>query len=112
MTARSRKRPVLPTRPEPPSVSEALADVSGASAGDPVFSSPAEGGAEFRAPGRTEELMPDLETQYQQSRSYVELNRRLQEERNVLAARCEALRKAGEELDLSISEIKDKAFQN
>lgn len=56
--------------------------------------------------------MPDVDSQYQQSREYVDLNRRLQKERGELSTQCEQLKKAGKQLDLSISEIKDTNFQN
>lgn len=38
----SKAKRVLPTRPEPPSVEQILADVGGAHPGDPVFVLPAE----------------------------------------------------------------------
>ncbi|GCC31164.1 hypothetical protein chiPu_0009621 [Chiloscyllium punctatum] len=68
--------------------------------------------AEFLIPVRAEVSLPDVETQYQQSKAYVELNKRLEVELKELALRSEELKKAGEQLDLSISEIKDKHFQN
>uniref|UniRef100_UPI00398E376E UPF0449 protein C19orf25 homolog n=1 Tax=Pristiophorus japonicus TaxID=55135 RepID=UPI00398E376E len=112
MTSKNKKRVILPTRPQPPTIEQILEDVRSARLSDPVFVSLAEGSEEFLAPVRAEMSMPDVESQYQQSRAYVELNRRLQEELSELAARCEELKKAGEQLDLSISEIKDKNFQN
>ncbi|XP_041059848.1 UPF0449 protein C19orf25 homolog [Cetorhinus maximus] len=112
MTSKSKKRVILPTRPEPPTIEQILEDVRSARQSDPVFASLAEGCEEFLAPVRAEVLMPDVETQYQQSKAYVELNKRLQEELSELASQSEELKKAGEQLDRSISEIKDKNFQN
>ncbi|XP_067824824.1 UPF0449 protein C19orf25 homolog isoform X2 [Heptranchias perlo] len=109
MTSKNKKRVTLPTRPEPPTIEQILEDVRRARLSDPVFASLAE---EFLAPVRAELLMPDVEIQYQQSRAYVELNRGLEEKLCELASQCEDLKKAGERLDLSISEIKDKTFQN
>ncbi|XP_051893891.1 UPF0449 protein C19orf25 homolog [Pristis pectinata] len=112
MTSKNKKRVILPTRPEPPTIEQILEDVRSARLSDPVFTSFIEGSEEIVSPVRVEVSMPDVESQYQQSREYVELNRRLQKELSELAARCDQLKKAGEQLDLSISEIKDKNFQN
>ncbi|XP_069784207.1 UPF0449 protein C19orf25 homolog isoform X2 [Narcine bancroftii] len=110
MTSKSKKRVLLPTRPEPPTIEQILEDVRNARLSDPVFTSFNEGNEEFVSSVRIE--APDVESQYQQSREYVELNRHLQKELGELASRCEQLKKAGEQLDLSISEIKVKNFQN
>ncbi|XP_059847195.1 UPF0449 protein C19orf25 homolog [Hypanus sabinus] len=112
MTSTNKKRVILPTRPEPPTIEQILEDVKGARLDDPVFTLFTEGSEEIVSPVQAEVLMPDVESQYQQSREYVELNRRLQTELGELAARCEQLKKAGDQLDISISEIKDKNFQN
>ncbi|GCB66285.1 hypothetical protein scyTo_0007849 [Scyliorhinus torazame] len=71
-----------------------------------------EGCEELLTPARAAVSMPDVETQYQQSKAYVELNQHLQEELSELASQSEELKKAEELLDLSISEIKEKNFQN
>ncbi|XP_072450339.1 UPF0449 protein C19orf25 homolog [Chiloscyllium punctatum] len=112
MSAKSKKRVILPTRPEPPTIEQILEDVRSARPSDPVFALLAEGSEEFLIPVRAEVSLPDVETQYQQSKAYVELNKRLEVELKELALRSEELKKAGEQLDLSISEIKDKHFQN
>lgn len=112
MTSKNKKRVILPTRPEPPTVEQILEDVRSACLSDPVFTSFVEGSEEFVSPLRGEVSMPDVDSQYQQSREYVDLNRRLQKERGELSIQCEQLKKAGKQLDLSISEIKDTNFQN
>ncbi|XP_062888315.1 UPF0449 protein C19orf25 homolog [Mobula hypostoma] len=112
MTSTNKKRVILPTRPEPPTVEQILEDVRSARLDDPVFTLFVEGSEEIVSPGQAEVSMPDVDSQYQQSREYVELNRHLQKELSELAAQCEQLKKAGDQLDISISEIKDKNFQN
>ncbi|XP_072924430.1 UPF0449 protein C19orf25 homolog [Hemitrygon akajei] len=112
MTSTNKKRVILPTRPEPPTVEQILEDVRSARLDDPVFTLFIEGNEEIVSPVQAEVLMPDVESQYQQSREYVELNKRLKTELSELAVRCEQLKKAGDQLDISISEIKDKNFQN
>ncbi|XP_038633305.1 UPF0449 protein C19orf25 homolog [Scyliorhinus canicula] len=112
MTSKNKKRVILPTRPKPPTIEEILEDVRSARQSDPVFTLLAEGCEELLAPARAAVSMPDVETQYQQSKAYVELNQHLQEELSELASQSEELKKAEELLDLSISEIKEKSFQN
>ncbi|XP_059687879.1 UPF0449 protein C19orf25 homolog [Gavia stellata] len=104
----SKAKRVLPTRPEPPSLEQILADVRGTHPADPVFLLP----AEPRSPGpaRQEAAAEERERLYQQSRSYVEMNQRLQESQERLREQCEELRQAGAALERSISEMRQKAF--
>uniref|UniRef100_A0A8B9MGU1 Chromosome 19 open reading frame 25 n=1 Tax=Accipiter nisus TaxID=211598 RepID=A0A8B9MGU1_9AVES len=99
----SKAKRVLPTRPEPPSVEQILADVRGTHPADPVFLLPAE-------PLQDHSPSPGEERLYQQSRSYVEMNQRLQESRERLREQCEELRRAGAALERGISEMRQKAF--
>ncbi|NXW59457.1 CS025 protein, partial [Eurystomus gularis] len=105
----SKAKRVLPTRPEPPSVEQILADVRGTHPGDPVFLLPAEPHRDHSlasgSPGPAEER----ERLYRQSRSYVEMNQRLQESREQLRARREELQRAGAALERSIAEMRQKA---
>ncbi|XP_075579567.1 UPF0449 protein C19orf25 homolog [Pelecanus crispus] len=116
----SKAKRVLPTRPEPPSVEQILADVRGTHPADPVFLLPAEPEPEPRrdrgpspgSPGPTkqEAAAEERERLYRQSRSYVEMNQRLQESQERLRERCEELRQAGAALERHISEMRQKAF--
>ncbi|XP_074893889.1 UPF0449 protein C19orf25 homolog [Buteo buteo] len=112
----SKAKRVLPTRPEPPSVEQILADVRGTHPSDPVFLLPAEPrqdhGPSPGSPGptRQEATAEERERLYRQSRSYVEMNQRLQESRERLQEQCEELRRAGAALERGISEMRQKAF--
>ncbi|XP_073076783.1 UPF0449 protein C19orf25 homolog isoform X5 [Manis javanica] len=79
MGSKAKKRVVLPTRPAPPTVEQFLADVRGAPADDPVFTSLAP--ADFPGPsGRAQDTEAQQEQLYQQSRAYVAMNQRLQQD--------------------------------
>ncbi|NWW69143.1 CS025 protein, partial [Ifrita kowaldi] len=120
----SKAKRVLPTRPEPPSLEQILADVQGAAPTDPVFVLPPEppqarGGdragrgdtpspAEppLRPPGCPEER----ERLFQQVRSYVGMNQRLHGAREQLRERRRELERVGEALDRRIEEMKQKVL--
>ncbi|NXB95207.1 CS025 protein, partial [Vidua chalybeata] len=120
----SKAKRVLPTRPEPPSVEQILADVQGTHPSDPVFVLPAEppqgeGGprgppspAEPRLcpPGCPEPAAEERERLYRQIRSYVGMNQRLQQSREQLRERRRELQRVGEALDRGIAEMRQKAF--
>ncbi|XP_036874047.1 UPF0449 protein C19orf25 homolog isoform X1 [Manis javanica] len=94
MGSKAKKRVVLPTRPAPPTVEQFLADVRGAPADDPVFTSLAP--ADFPGPsGRAQDTEAQQEQLYQQSRAYVAMNQRLQQVGNQLKQKCEDLQRAG-----------------
>ncbi|XP_037241251.1 UPF0449 protein C19orf25 homolog isoform X1 [Falco biarmicus] len=122
----SKAKRVLPTRPEPPSVEQILADVQGTHPGDPIFLLPTEpcrdhgpspgeqreqgGLGSPPPPGSPSPAVDEREQLYWQSRSYVEMNQRLQESQERLREQCEELRQAGMALERGISEMKQKAF--
>ncbi|XP_076215273.1 UPF0449 protein C19orf25 homolog [Aptenodytes patagonicus] len=112
----SKAKRVLPTRPEPPGLEQILADVRGTHPTDPVFLLPAEPRRDHGpspgspGPGRQEAAAEERERLYRQSRSYVEMNQRLQESRERLRERREELRRAGAALERGISEMRQKAF--
>ncbi|NXW09696.1 CS025 protein, partial [Fregetta grallaria] len=112
----SKAKRVLPTRPEPPSVEQILADVRGTHPTDPVFLLPAEPrrdhGPSPGSPGPTGQEAPaeERERLYRQSRSYVEMNQRLQESRERLRERREELQRVGAALERGILEMRQKAF--
>ncbi|NWH71780.1 CS025 protein, partial [Piaya cayana] len=110
----SKAKRVLPTRPEPPTVEQILDDVRDTPPSDPVLVLPAEPrrdhGAPRGSPGPARLEDEERERLYRQSRSYVEMNQRLQESRERLRERREELQRAGAALELSISEMRQKAF--
>ncbi|NXI45862.1 CS025 protein, partial [Galbula dea] len=106
----SKAKRVLPTRPEPPSVEQILADVQGTHPRDPVFILPTEPHQDpGSSPGSPSPAEEDRERLYRQSRSYVEMNQRLQESRERLREQREELQRAGEALEHSITEMREKA---
>ncbi|NXH90477.1 CS025 protein, partial [Edolisoma coerulescens] len=104
--------------PEPPGVEQILADVRGAPPTDPVFVLPPEPPQDpGPAPGEPavgrEKGGPageERERLYQQVRSYLGMNQRLQEAREQLRERRRELEKVGEALDRRIVEMKQKVF--
>ncbi|KAM9254488.1 UPF0449 protein C19orf25 homolog [Cariama cristata] len=112
----SKAKRVLPTRPEPPSVEQILADVRGTHPADPVFLLPTEPHQDHGpspgcpSPPRQEAAAEERERLYRQSRSYVEMNQRLQESRERLREQREELQQAGAALERSILEMRQKAF--
>ncbi|NXR37284.1 CS025 protein, partial [Zosterops hypoxanthus] len=109
MSAKAKR--VLPTRPEPPSAEQILADVRGTEPTDPVFVLPAEPPAEpGPAPGGPEAEPEERERLYRQIRSYVGMNQRLQEAREQLRERRRELQSAGEALEAGIAHMRQRAF--
>ncbi|XP_068775882.1 UPF0449 protein C19orf25 homolog [Struthio camelus] len=116
----SKAKRVLPTRPEPPTVEQILADVKGTHPSDPVFvlaAEPHRGGGhdgspspDFPAPVKHEDAADERERLYRQSRSYVEMNQQLQESCQLLKEKCEELRRVGATLEQDILEMRQKAF--
>ncbi|XP_042650167.1 UPF0449 protein C19orf25 homolog [Tyto alba] len=102
----SKAKRVLPTRPDPPSAQQILADVRGSPPGDPVCQPPP---APRRDRGPGSPGTEQRERLYRQSRSYVEMNQRLQESRERLRERREELRRAGATLERGIAEMREKA---
>uniref|UniRef100_A0A3B1JE44 Si:ch73-238c9.1 n=1 Tax=Astyanax mexicanus TaxID=7994 RepID=A0A3B1JE44_ASTMX len=105
--SKGKKRMVLPTRPDPPSVEQIIDDINRAYPNDPVFSILQEQSTEDVRSGST---ISDVEVRYLQSRRFLELNERLQEARSDLVRRREELRVVGESLEQSVTEVKDRAI--
>lgn len=105
--SKGKKRMVLPTRPDPPSVEQIIEDINRAYPNDPVFSILQEQSTEDVRSGSTSS---DVEVRYLQSRRFLELNERLQEARTDLVRRREELRVVGESLEQSVAEVKDRAI--
>ncbi|XP_041337282.1 UPF0449 protein C19orf25 homolog [Pyrgilauda ruficollis] len=107
----SKAKRVLPTRPEPPSAEQILADVQGTLPSDPVFVLPAEPPQDHGpAPGCPEPAAEERERLYRQIRSYVGMNAGLQQSRERLRERRRELQRVGEALERGIAEMRQKAF--
>ncbi|KAM9364621.1 UPF0449 protein C19orf25 homolog [Pholidichthys leucotaenia] len=101
IVSKSKKRVLLPSRPDPPTVDQILEDMNRATADDPVFS----------ILEQTEQDSPpavnnEVELQFQQCHRYLELNEHLQESRGQLQRQREELRVAGEQLDKDLTEVR------
>ncbi|XP_040895959.1 UPF0449 protein C19orf25 homolog [Toxotes jaculatrix] len=101
IVSKNKKRVVLPSRPDPPTVDQILEDINRAAPNDPVFSILEQTGQDSSRPSDT-----DVELKFQQCRQYLELNERLQEARGQLIQQREELRAAGEQLDRDVAEVK------
>ncbi|XP_013867693.1 UPF0449 protein C19orf25 homolog [Austrofundulus limnaeus] len=99
--SKSKKRVVLPSRPELPAVDQILEDLSKAAPDDPVFSILEETGHESSSPADSE-----VERRFQQCRRYLELNEQLQEAQGRLLQQREELQAAGQQLDRKVDEVK------
>lgn len=101
--SKNKKRVVLPSRPDPPTVDQILEDISRAAPSDPVFSVLEQTGQESLQPGDG-----DVELKFQQCRRYLELNERLQDARDQLIRQKEELSSVGERLDRDVAEVKGR----
>nr|XP_020464815.1 UPF0449 protein C19orf25 homolog [Monopterus albus] len=99
--SKNKKRVVLPSRPNPPTVDQILEDISRAAPSDPVFSILEQTGQRSSQPSDS-----DVDLRFQQCRRYLELSERLQEARDQLLRQREELRVAGEQLDRDVAEVK------
>ncbi|KAK9966309.1 hypothetical protein ABG768_003429 [Culter alburnus] len=104
--SKGKKRMVLPIRPDPPTVEQIMEDVNRAYPNDPVFTVLHESAEDLKSSSSNSEV----EVRYQQSRRYIELHERLQEERGNLARRRDELRASGESLEHSVMEVKRSAL--
>ncbi|XP_068599221.1 UPF0449 protein C19orf25 homolog [Brachionichthys hirsutus] len=105
--SKHKKRAVLPSRPDPPSVDQILEDINRAAPDDPVFSVPE---PEQTGQDRARPSDRDVELRFQQCRQYLELNEQLQEARGRLLRQREELRAAGEQLKNDVAEVKGQAL--
>ncbi|XP_044054913.1 UPF0449 protein C19orf25 homolog [Siniperca chuatsi] len=105
ISSKNKKRVVLPSRPEPPTVDQILGDINRAAPNDPVFSILEKTGQDPSQPPDS-----DVELRFQQCRQYLELNERLQEVRGRLLRQREELRAAGEQLEKDVAEVKGQAL--
>lgn len=103
--SKNKKRVVLPSRPDPPTVDQILEDINRTCPNDPVFSILDQIGQDPPRPSDGE-----TESRFQQCRQYLELNERLQEVRGQLLRQREELRVAGEQLERDVAEVKGQTL--
>ncbi|XP_071342780.1 UPF0449 protein C19orf25 homolog isoform X1 [Trachinotus anak] len=99
--SKNKKRVVLPSRPDPPTVDQILEDINRAAPSDPVFSLLEQTGQDW-----TRSSDSEVDLKFQQCRRYLELNEQLQEARGQLLRQREELRAAGEQLDRDVAKVK------
>ncbi|XP_030640639.1 UPF0449 protein C19orf25 homolog [Chanos chanos] len=104
--SKSKKRMVLPTRPDPPSVEQIIEDINRAYPNDPVFSILQDSSEDPKGGSGN----PEVEQKYQLSRRFLDLNERLQEARGDMVRQREELRAVGEALESSMLEVKGRAL--
>lgn len=103
--SKNKKRVVLPSRPDPPTVDQILEDISRAAPNDPVFSILEQTGQDSSRPSDS-----DVESRFQQCRRYLELNKQLQEAQGRLSQQREELQVAGEQLENDVAEVKGQTL--
>ncbi|XP_074492765.1 UPF0449 protein C19orf25 homolog [Sebastes fasciatus] len=103
--SKTKKRVVLPSRPEPPTVDQILEDIDRAAPNDQVFSILEKTGQDSSRPSDS-----DVDLRFQQCRQYLELNERLQEARGRLLQQREELRAAGEQLQSDVADVKGRTL--
>ncbi|XP_056122559.1 UPF0449 protein C19orf25 homolog isoform X1 [Rhinichthys klamathensis goyatoka] len=109
--SKGKKRMVLPSRPDPPTVEQIMEDANRAYLNDPVFTVLHESAEGCHLSDlKSSSSNSEVEVRYLQSRRYIELHERLQEERGHLARRRDELRATGESLEHSVMEVKKSAL--
>ncbi|XP_029988947.1 UPF0449 protein C19orf25 homolog [Sphaeramia orbicularis] len=104
--SKGKKRSVLPSRPDPPTVDQILEDISQAPSNDPIFSILEKIGQD--SPRSSPDS--DTELKFQQCRRFVELNQQLQEAQKRLLLQRAELQTAGEQLERDVAEVKGRAL--
>lgn len=105
MSSKSKKRLVLPSRPEPPTVEQIVEDINRAYPNDPVFTVLQDESQDAKSGSTSSEV----EMLYQQSRRFLELNERLQNARADLVRHREEMKAVGDSLTSSVDDVKEKA---
>ncbi|XP_034035145.1 UPF0449 protein C19orf25 homolog [Thalassophryne amazonica] len=102
MSSKNKKRVVLPSRPDPPTVEQILEDINRAAPDDPVFT--------ILEPTSQDStglpLDSEVELRFLQCRRYLELNKQLQEARSRLLQQREELCAAGKQLQQDLTKVK------
>ncbi|NXG52869.1 CS025 protein, partial [Psilopogon haemacephalus] len=112
----SKAKRVLPTRPEPPSLEQILADLQSTHPGDTIFLLPSEPSPEHssgepRGGSRGQRIPAEEERErlYRLSRRYLGMNQQLQEAQERLRAQREELLRARAALESDIEGMRQKA---
>ncbi|KAJ0032848.1 hypothetical protein NQD34_002929 [Periophthalmus magnuspinnatus] len=102
--SKGKKRVVLPSRPEPPTVEQILEDVGSSASDDPLF-----GLQDISETGLSASSGDgEVELKFEQCRRFMELNHRLTEAREQLKEQREELKRSGESLQTNIQEVKTR----
>ncbi|XP_037530371.1 UPF0449 protein C19orf25 homolog [Nematolebias whitei] len=99
--SKGKKRVVLPSRPDLPTLDQILEDLNKAAPDDPVFSILEETGQDSSCPADSE-----VERSFQQCRRYLELQEQLKEAQGRLQQQREELQTVGEQLNRKVDEVK------
>ncbi|KAG7327686.1 hypothetical protein KOW79_009292 [Hemibagrus wyckioides] len=102
MGSKGKKKMVLPTRPDLPSVEQIIEDINRAEPNDPVF--------RLQIHNEGSHSSEEVEARYLQSRHYLELNEGLQGARVELTRRRDELKMVGESLEQSVAAVKGRAL--
>ncbi|KAM6921676.1 UPF0449 protein C19orf25 homolog [Xenentodon cancila] len=105
IVSKNKKRVVLPSRPEPPTVDQILEDISRAAPDDPAFSILEKTGQDSSHPADSE-----VELRFQQCRRYLELNEHLMEAEARLQQQREGLEVTGQRLDRRVEEVQGQVL--
>lgn len=105
MGSKSKKRVVLASRPEPPTVDQILEDISRAANDDPVFSILDDSAAEAAAPPADSAV----EVLVAQCRRHLQVNQQLQEAGGQLRVQTEQLQAVGEKLHRDLEKVRSQS---
>nr|XP_033936889.1 UPF0449 protein C19orf25 homolog isoform X2 [Pseudochaenichthys georgianus] len=100
--SKNKKRVVLPSRPEPPTVDQILEDIDRAPPSDPVFNILEKTGHDGSD--------SDVDLRFRQCSQYLDLTERLQEARGRLQLQREGLQVAGERLQSDVAEVRGQTL--
>lgn len=104
--SKGKKRVVLPSRPEPPTVEQILEDMQSSASDDPLFT------LDQADPGWGASLDDtEVELRFSQCRRFMELNQRLKEAQERLEEQREELSRTKDGLQRDIQEVKAQTLQ-
>lgn len=103
--SKGKKRVVLPSRPEPPTVEQILEDVQNSSSDDPLFTLDQTDPGSGLSSGDSE-----VEQRFEQCRRFMELNERLTEAQERLTEQRDELRGTTDSLQRDIQDVKARTF--
>ncbi|XP_072294731.1 UPF0449 protein C19orf25 homolog [Eucyclogobius newberryi] len=105
LSSKGKKRVVLPSRPEPPTVEQILEDVKNSASDDPLFSlDQTEPGSSSSSGDR------EVELKYEQCRRFMDLNLRLTDAQERLKEQHEQLKRAGHGLQEDVLQVRTRTL--